>query len=332
VLSLLDTEDERVRDAAIMALSLIEDPDGVQAMILQAGAASEKTRAMAMRALGRAPRTEAGVTTLLAGTKDDDSWVRYYAAQALGRLAVLEALPALTQLLTDPAVQVRISAVEALSHLPSAEAFAALAQAAASSESDLRRAAILGFGSLKRDEAVPLLLAALASDDPATRLVAVSALGHFHGSDAVRALGHAANDSDESVRLTAIGLLADIASPEATLCLIRLLPEYRNLDRVRLALSAASAGRIEAILLALADADDETAAILTSALARMRTSESLAALKQALSIENVASRKAAATVLGAVGVNDALDELKRVARDDADPEVRRIAALAAARA
>jgi HEAT repeat protein len=330
VLPLLDSPDERLREAATLALSLIEDPNAEQALILQAGSKDEKTRAMATRALGQAAKTPASVYTLLKATADVDSWVRYYAAQALGRLRLTEGLPALCGLLNDPATQVRVSAVEALSHLPSPEAFSALETAAQSEEPDLRRAAVLGLGTLERAEALPILIAALKSEDPATRLVAVSALGAFDSLPAIDALGHAANDDDESVSTTAVGLLAQKYSREATLALIRLLPQHRNVDRVRLALAASYPGRVEGVELALREADDETAAILASALARMRTSESLDALIASLQSNNVAARKAVAMALGALGGERVRESLHESTRTDPDPEVRRISALGSA--
>jgi HEAT repeat protein len=330
-LPLLDADDERLREAAISALSLIDDPLAVRALVQQAAAENEKTRAMAVRALGQGIRSDDGDRALLRGMKDPDPWVRYYAAQALGRLSVHQALPVLVEALGDAAPQVRISAVEALSHLSSPEAFEALRTAARSAEPDVRRAAVLGFGTLKSEGALPILLAALESEDAATRLVAASALGHFETPAAVLAIGRAANDDDENVRLTAIGLLAEMRSKEATLALIRLLPEYRNLDRVRMALSAASPGRVEGIVVGLVDADDETASILASALARMRTPDALAALIDGLMLPSAAARKAVATALGAVGSEAALETLRAAARHDPDPEVQKVSALAAAR-
>jgi HEAT repeat protein len=94
-------------------------------------------------------------------------------------------------------------------------------------------------------------------------------------------------------------------------------------------LSADIPGRIEGIMSALPQADDETAAVLTSALARMRTREALAALIQSFTLPNVAARKAVATALGALGTGEALDAVRRAAKSDPDVEVRRICALAA---
>jgi HEAT repeat protein len=82
----------------------------------------------------------------------------------------------------------------------------------------------------------------------------------------------------------------------------------------------------------LIHADDETAAILASALARMRTPDSLDALIERVSLPNVAARKAVVTALGAIGGPRAIDTLRDVAQADADPEVRRIAALASVQA
>jgi HEAT repeat protein len=331
-LRLVDSPDERLRETAILALSLMDDPAAHRAMLDQTRAADEKTRAMATRALGQAPSSDASVQALIAATSDSDAWVRYYAAQALGRLGAIEALQTLSSLLADAAPQVRVSAIEALSHLPSAEAFDALKAAASSEEADLRRAAVLGLGTLRRADAIPILVKALASADPATRLVAVSALGSFDNAESAAALSRAANDEDESVRSTAIGLLSNMLSCDATLGLIRLLPECRNLDRVRLALSAAAPGRIQGLVQGLADADDETAAVLASALARMRTPEAQQALTHALALPNAAVRKAVATALGALGGPEAVETLRETARSDADHEVRRIAALASVQA
>jgi HEAT repeat protein len=328
-LSLIDTEDERLREAAIMALSLIEAPLAEQAMIQQARANDDKTRAMAVRALGLATKSDVSVRALAEACTDRDAWVRYYAVQALGRLRATEALPQLRSLLDDPAPQVRVSAVEALSHLPSNEAFSVLEAAARSKDPDLQRAAVLGFGELGHLNAIPILLDAIQSHDAATRLVAVSALGHFDTTSAVAGLGQAANDDDESVRLTAIGLLSELRSREATDALIGLLPAYRSQDRVQLALSAASPGRIDGIRAALVTADDEQAPVLASALVRMRTPQASSALISGLELPNAAARKAIVTALGALSTAESLDALRRAARDDTDPEVRRISALAA---
>jgi HEAT repeat protein len=330
VLSTLDEGDERLREAAIMALPYLEDPDALTALQAQAHSEHAKTRAIATRALGQVPPSHSIEDALIESTRDPDAWVRYYAAQALGKLAVLRALPQLVALLSDSAGQVRVAAVEALSHLSTDQAFSALAEAATSGEPDVRRAAVLGFGILKRADALPILIQALRSEDSATRLVAASALGRFEVDEAVEALGHAARDADESVRLTAIGLLADISSAVATLALVRLLPECRDVDRVRLALSAASPGRISGIMQALQTADDEIAGVLASALARMRTREATQALIETLGTPNTPARKAAVTALAAMGTNDALDAVRTAGRTDSDPEVRRISVLATA--
>jgi HEAT repeat protein len=332
VLEMVDTADTRLREAAILALSLIEDPRAMTALIERASSTDATTRAIAARALGQATKTAESVQALLRIIGDDDAWVRYYAAQALGRLGALEALPALSALLNDAAPQVRISAIEALSHLPSSEAFEALKLAANSPEADLRRSAVLGFGTQRRLDAIPILVNALESHDPGTRLVAATALGVLDTEESVAAIGRGANDPDESVRSTAIGLLAQMRSRAATLALIGLAPEYRGLDRVRLALSAASPGRIEGLTSALVDADDEKAALLASALARMRTPEAHAALIAGMDLPNVAARKAVATALGALGGEPAVEALRRAARLDPNEEVRRISALASAQA
>ena len=173
------------------------------------------------------------------------------------------------------------------------------------------------------------MLRALASSDTPTRLVAVSALGATRGAGKAEALARAARDADENVRLTAIGFLAEDTSVEATFALVALLLDAPERDRVRIALSAPSTGRITGIRQALDGADEELASQLASALARMHTGDAVEALIAAATSPNVAARRATATALGAVAVPEALEALRRVARDDEDADVRRIAALAA---
>jgi HEAT repeat protein len=316
-----------VRRAALQGLAFLEDSRALEALLVAARHAEPATRGAAMRALGHCSSEVRVQSALLRGLDDSDAWVRYHAAQSLGRLQCEVAAGKLAELLSDPAGQVHVGAVEALSHLTSETAFRALCGAAESEDQDVRRAALVGLGLSGRREAIEVLVAAGQAEQAATRLVAVSGLAGFQEPTAVDALGRAASDDDESVRVAAIGFLAAQRSTYASEVLIGLLRDTPEPDRVIAALSAPSDARVHAILSALNAADDELAQRLTSALARMHRREGTQALIAALAITNVAARRAAATTLAATRIEEGMLAVKRASTEDPDPEVRRVCSL-----
>jgi HEAT repeat protein len=284
-------------------------------------------RTAAARALGLCSTDLRSTAYLLKALADPSAWVRYYACQSLGKLRAEAAAPAISALLRDPAGQVRVAAVEALSHLESEAALEALRQAASAADADVQRAALIGLGISRRKDALPILLAGASSPDDATRLVALSAMTGFDASEVSQALAKAAQDTDENVRAAAVGFLSGHPGKEATGLLIDLLPLQAVKEPITAALALPVQGRIEGILDALGKADDETAPILTSALARMHNEQGEHALLQAMELSSAPARKAAATTLAALRSKPALAALRRAADADPDPEVRRIAAL-----
>jgi HEAT repeat protein len=321
-------DDPRMRDAALTGLTFLDDPRALEALLEAARSPLEKTRSAAMRALGQCPKRDARIPSyLLVGLKDPGAWVRYYACQALGRLGMESATDSITSLLDDPAGQVRVAAVEALSHFPNELALFALRRAAEAGEPDIQRAALIGLGLAKRPEGVAVLLKAVQSPDAATRLVAISALADSGSPHALPALATAARDVDENVRASAVGFLAAVPAPEGTAVLIDLLHDAALRERVVPLLSVSNEGRVAGIMAALATADEETAPLLTSALARMRTAEAQTALAYAMSMSWVPARKASASALAALRTPEAFAILRKAAETDADPQVRQISAV-----
>ena len=331
ILAALNDDDERVREAAIHALPFLDDPRALEALFTVARGPAERTRAAAMRALGQSGSDLRVSAMLMKGLSDPDAWVRYYACQALGKLAFAPAAAAIVRLMNDEAGQVRVAAVEALSCMDSEVAAKALKSAVDDSDGDVRRTAIIGLGVAKQQDSLPLMLAAASSGDAATRLVALSAFGGFRSPEVLRALQRAAEDEDEGVRTAAIGFLAATPGGAATRMLTDLLHPKSLREPIVAALSVQIEGRVAGLEEALAEADDETAAALTSALARLHRPDASAVLMAAMSAPNVAARKAAASALAVLATKDALAVLQKAAHDDPEPEVRQICAVLLAR-
>jgi HEAT repeat protein len=321
----LSDVDARVREAAIHGLAYLDEPAARDCLLAVSEAPLPASRAAAMRALGDCPQPDQRFTAaLVRGVGDVDPWVRYYAAQSLGKLRVESAASALAALLADSAGQVRVAAIEALSHLSGEVANAALREAATSSDLDMQRAALVGLSIARQPASLPLLRAACASDDVATRLVALSALAAFDAPDVLDVLGSAARDADESVRTAAVGFLSHHADARATDILIELLTESEPHQPLVAALSVSVASRVPAIVRSLSAAGEDLAPRLTSCLARLRTDEATQALLSALESHNAPARKAAIATLLAVGNRDAFPVVTRMSTSDPDADVRRV--------
>jgi HEAT repeat protein len=319
--------DMRVRDAAIAGVAFVEHPGAADLLLAAADDPSERARAAAMRGLGQSPPGERVIRRLCSALSDDDAWVRYYACQALGRLAVEEAAGLLYQRLEDAAGHVRVAALEALSHLKDPRARSALRQAAQAPDPDIQRAALIGLGISGDLDGLPMLLAAAEAEDAATRLIALSVLAQFDSPSVVPTLSRATRDADDGVRAAALGSLANCSGPEATGILIGLLDSDEARSRALAALALPVPGRVEGVLSALQTADDELAPRLTSILMRLPRAQSGDALLAALHSPNPAARKAAAGALRAVGSQEAMTALKQQALHDVSDEVRRVCAL-----
>jgi HEAT repeat protein len=328
MVSAVGDPDERIREAALAGLPMLEDARATEAILKATSHESAKTRGAAVRALGSTSNAPAIVSVVRARLADQDPWVRYYACQSLAKLQVREAADDIVARIGDEAGQVRVAAVEALAHLRSPGALRALMVAAEGNDPDLRRAAILGLGAVRDPSTLPLLRAAAGSSDATTRLVAVSALAEFDLPDVVPSLGHAASDPHPGVSSAAIGFLSTRPGEAATKVLIELLANPAVHEAALAALAVALEGRTETILSALEGAETMLAEGLVSALVRMRRPSALAAIAAVLSFENVSSRRAAAAALASVGTREAIDALRQYAVSDLDAEVRRIALAA----
>lgn len=322
--------DPRVRDAALQGLAGLADPRAMDALFAAAMDEDPRTRASAMRAMAQVEEDLRVPNVLERALRDDDAWVRYYACQSLGRLAVERAVQAMTALLKDEAPHVRLAAIEALSHVDSPLALEALRDAVTSDDPDMKRAALIGLGIRGRKDALPLLIQAASSPDPSTRLIAVSAINDLSVDEAIGALAEAANDPEESVRNASIEFLSQKTGISASKALISLLDRPQVADVALAALARPAEGRIPLLFTALEQSDEERARKIAAAFARMKRPDATHALFHALGVSNVAARRAAAITLSALGTKDAIAALKHTATEDPDPEVRKLCAMLAA--
>jgi HEAT repeat protein len=322
--------DRRVAELAITGLGSIEDPRVDDELARHLQSTDDALRSAVMRAAAQRRSVEA-VGLLTKGIGDASSWVRYYAAQGLGKVGAHDAPQAsrlLIDRLRDPAPQVRIAAIEALSRLRSPDAWDAVCRAAASADPDERRAGLVGVGMQAREGAVDILVEATQSPDTATRLVAVSGLARLDHPRALAALDAAAGDATAEVRDAALSLLAERQDGAAASLLVEHALRSDIDHPVQRALSRPGNARISAIMARLAGADSRAAPILVAALTRMHAANATVALFDALSLPSPSARAAAASALVAANARGAHGAVAKLVDSDPDAEVRRVAAAA----
>ncbi len=152
------------------------------------------------------------VEALVKAAGDENSFIRWAAARALGKMGPLraeQAVPALSKLLEDQNKDVRVTAAAALERYGPAAKSAAEALGRAISHKDVRTRqwaiqALAALGSEGRP-AVPALLAALSDPEAMVRAAVVRALGRIAPAiPAVRdGFRKALNDPDSEVRQAA---------------------------------------------------------------------------------------------------------------------------------
>lgn len=324
--------DRRIAELAITALGSIDDTRIDPLLTDLAASQEDALRSAVMRAAGLRSG-EAAVRVLVRGLSDPAPWVRYYAAQGLGRIgdeAGPDASKQLIEKLRDPAPHVRVAVIEALAKLRTQDAWDAVVRAATSRDADERRAGLVGVGLHRREGAASILVEAARSEDPATRLVAISALAHYNEPEALATLDAALRDSTAEVRDAALSVLADRDDEAAARILVDTALRSQAEHPVHRALSRPGQGRVSVITSQLAKADPRTAPLLVAALGRMGTPSARQSLFGALSSSNPASRSAAASALVATGAEDAVRAVSQLASSDPDPEVRRVCAAALA--
>jgi len=159
---------------------------------------------------------------------DSDRTVRLAAAQALGEIGDITAIPDLLKMLRDIDEDVRVNAVEAIGKIKDNTPLQALFEILrdAKSSTRLRRAVIIALISIGNADAVPELSKCLLNDEYANiRYIAAVALGEIRNVVALPALQETLHDSDHEVRLAAASALGKIGDSSAIPALIETLQD-----------------------------------------------------------------------------------------------------------
>lgn len=158
-------------------------------------------------------------SALVALLRDSDPAMRTTAAQALGKIARPEAVPALLRSLNDADPAVRTMSAWALGNYGEDVLDAAgleLARQLDDPSPAVKRAAALALGNIGGTQTiVELLVERLKTPDVETRRAAVSALTWLEAGSAYHAMLAALNDPDAQVRHGAVAALGEMVDPRA---------------------------------------------------------------------------------------------------------------------
>lgn len=168
----------------------------------------------------------------LAGLGDKNPVMRKNSALLLGRLGLMEALPALGFALKDENISVRSAVVDALSSIKTAEAADLLILALTDEDPDIRAFAALSLGGLAWMPSVEPLCLLLNDQEDMVRVCAAKALGALGDARALPALMSLLLDTNGFVVAAAIDSLGRLGVSDAEDALISMLSsEDREIRR-----------------------------------------------------------------------------------------------------
>ena len=277
-------------------------------------------------------RSDKAIPGLLKALEDPDSYVRWRATEALGKLGSVEAIPGLLKALEDPNEYVRRRATEALGNLGSVEAIPSLLKALEDPNEYVRWRAIEALWNLGNVETIPSLIKALEDSNFNVRESATEALGKLGSVEAIPGLLKALEDPNKHVRESVTEALGKLGSVEAIPGLLKALEDLAKYVHVRRRATEAlrKSGNVETIpglLGALEDPDSGVRRRVTEALGTLGSVEAIPGLFKALEDPDFNVRWCATEALGTLGSAEAIPGLLK-ALEHPDSGVRRRASEA----
>jgi len=226
------------REAAALALGLVEAKGSIDALQRLLNEESDGLRANAVWALGRLDDKQVA-PAVRRSLRDEADLVRDAAASALRMLEDGDAVDELLRVLrTDRVARVRRTAAWALGNLEQKRAGDGLVAALGSEQDDdVRETIVWALGNIEASNAAPALTGVLRKDRHGdVREMAAWALGELEAATAVDALGEAAGgDAEPSVRATAAWALGQLELRQAPAGLIRAVTDKDAEVRTRAA-------------------------------------------------------------------------------------------------
>jgi HEAT repeat protein len=294
-----------------------ETTDEVQTQIRALKDENSFVRAEACDALS-ALQDPRAVDPLIQALQDSDSIVRSHAADALGEINDSRAVEPLILALLDEISMVRGNAAEALGRIKDERAVEPLILALKDDDSSVRAKACIALGELKDPRAVEPLIEALRDDDINTTVYARISLGEI-GSSAVDPLIKALQDKDYLVRSRAayaLGLVEDDRAVEP-LILVLSDEEWVVRENAAEALGMIKDERaVEPLISALSDAEWLVRGNAAEALGKIKDGRAVEPLILAIKDDDYIVRKRAAESLGEIGDPRAVEALKEALKDE----------------
>ncbi len=230
VLDMLDSKEEPVRAAAILAVGSLGGSGDVALLAEKAAGGGEAEKAAARGALIRLRGDD--VNTRLIGTMNDaEAGVQAVLLSVLARRNAKQAIPQVLESAAASDAEVRLAALSALRLLAETEHAAELAELVKQARNDAERGkaklALLAVCTRGKEACAEAIIAAAEDAEPVGRIALLHALARAGGGDALKTLGDTATgkEVEASVRDEAVRLLSRWPSGEATAVLKQIAEE-----------------------------------------------------------------------------------------------------------
>ena len=195
----------RIRSEAVFELGYSEDKEVIHDLIeLLNNDPDWRVRCSAAEALCRLGvklGAKEAIEPLIASLKDPDSYVRYCAADALGKLCATQAITYLIALLKDKDDRVRGISAEALGKLGAKKAVKPLIDLIKARDRSALLYAIWSLGKIGDKESVKFLIDLLNDGGDLIRIKAIQALIQLNAKEAIPNLRELLNEPDNSAFL-----------------------------------------------------------------------------------------------------------------------------------
>jgi HEAT repeat protein len=331
VFAAAEDDDPDVRRAAIEQLPVLDHPGAVARLVAALAREVPRNRAAAAHAL-RAVEDRQTIWPLRAALADSDSWVRYFAADSLGRRRSVEAVPALLHAATsDAATHVRIAALNALGAVDAPDLVDVTTALLREGDPDVAAAALTALGGVSDERVDDILETAATAARIESRIPAAQALGRRATLRAADALGIAARLGEppelKAVAVESLHRIAGGASPGAAAAAVRTLLELAGEsgghDGLLTAIAALPPGTIDAIGAGLDSPSAGIRAAAAAVLGQMRHPRASERLARGLADPSPLVRDTTVAAFGRLGSAMVSGQLAEIAESDADVNVRR---------